>query len=54
MANVSRFLKVLDRATQDGPLCKKKEWDRVIMSKVPEKLKEQRDVHKMTKKYGGY
>lgn len=40
MANVSRFLKVLDRATQDGPLCKKKEWDRVIMSKVPEKLKE--------------
>ncbi len=39
MTDIARFLDVLDRA-QEGTICTKKDWDRLIMNKVKEKLKE--------------
>ncbi len=40
MSDIIRFLEVLDRATQSGPFCEKKDWDRLIMNKIKENLKE--------------
>ncbi len=46
MSDIARFLEVLDRA-QEGPICSKKDWDRLIMNKVKEKLRE----HDLDKTY---
>ncbi len=46
MTDIQRFLDVLDRI-HEGPLCTKKDWDRLVMNKIKEKLKE----HNIDKAY---